>query len=163
MEDKDRTPQSLVLETPRIEEQLLPSALIWVVDDEKVVGDIAERSLRVIGKYRNVSYFPDSEQALARFNESVGENKTPDLIISDFSMPGLNGGQMLEKIKEIADSSESIRCPAFLLMSGDPSVIKPETLKELGIPEVISKPFNIREFSAIVRQRIEQHFEEFRG
>ena len=56
---------------------------------------MTKRALEVMGKYQNVSYFPDSEQALVKFKESVEVNKTPDLIISDFNMPGLNGDQML--------------------------------------------------------------------
>jgi CheY-like chemotaxis protein len=63
-----------------------------VVDDEEAVGYVFERYLAIKG-YR-VSVALDGPQALERF-----EADTPDLVITDYKMPGMNGDELLRRLR----------------------------------------------------------------
>jgi CheY-like chemotaxis protein len=67
---------------------------ILVVDDEEAVGYVFERYLAIKG-YR-VSVATSGGQALAAF-----EADRPDLVITDYKMPGMNGDELLRRLRAI--------------------------------------------------------------
>ena len=71
------------------------SGKIVIVDDEKIVTSAFKTLLRVEG-FSDVNCFNNPEEAV----EFLKTN-TPDIIISDFLMPQMNGLEFLTKAKEL--------------------------------------------------------------
>ena len=80
--------------------------VIFVVDDEEVIADTLCAILRISGYDARAFY--DAESALT---ESADQQ--PDFVISDVSMPGMNGVEMAVQLKE-----QLPRC-RVLLFSGN--------------------------------------------
>mgnify|MGYP004466848343 FL=1 len=74
---------------------IMKSAQIILVDDEKMVTSAFRTLLRVEG-YTNVNCFNNPEEAL-----NFLKTNTPDIIVSDFLMPEMNGLEFLTKAKEL--------------------------------------------------------------
>lgn len=71
----------------------LPSTKILIVDDEKLQRDSWERALRLEGY--SVSTAPGAEEALKKCDEH-----SFDLVILDFIMPGMDGLELLQRIRK---------------------------------------------------------------
>ena len=67
---------------------------ILVVDDEEAVGYVFERYLAIKG-YR-VSVAHSGEQALECYRADK-----PDLVVTDYKMPGMNGADLLLRLRAI--------------------------------------------------------------
>jgi two-component system chemotaxis response regulator CheY len=63
-----------------------------VVDDEEAIGYVFERYLAIKG-YR-VSVVQSGAQALEVFGADA-----PDLVITDYKMPGMNGDELLRRLR----------------------------------------------------------------
>ena len=140
-------------------EQLLASALIWVVDDEPTIVNLAKRILESekFGGYKQVAIFSDSQEALEKFAKASQENKVPDLVISDWKMPGLKGDEMYQEMQKAAITSGR-QVPVFLLMTGYSEDIEAEVLERAGISQVVAKPFTPVQIREIVKQALQRHF-----
>ena len=68
---------------------------IVVVDDEKIVTSAFSTLLKVEG-FSDTHFFNNPKDAI----EFLKEN-TPDLVISDFLMPEMNGLEFLTEVKKI--------------------------------------------------------------
>jgi CheY-like chemotaxis protein len=67
---------------------------ILVVDDEEAVGYVFERYLSIKGYRVSVAYSgPDALKAFAA--------DTPDLVITDYKMPGMNGDELLRRLRDV--------------------------------------------------------------
>jgi DNA-binding NtrC family response regulator len=78
-------------------------ALIYVVDDEALIGEIVEAILLLEG-FR-VSLFRDPLQAWTAFCES---EEKPDVIVTDYVMKPLNGMELIQKCRSIHKTIRSI-------------------------------------------------------
>jgi len=100
---------------------------ILVVDDAQYVTKLVERTLEDAGFVVTVAN--DGNSALAMLAE-----KEPDLVLLDIRMPGLDGFQVLERIRE------SSNVLVFML-----TAVRGETAVEhslgLGADDYIEKPF----------------------
>jgi len=76
---------------------------ILVVDDEQAVGYVFERYLAIKG-YR-VSVACNGQQALDAYGAD-----TPDLVITDYKMPGMNGAELLQRLRAM-----DARLPAVMI------------------------------------------------
>ncbi len=100
---------------------------IWLVDDEEDLLDIYSEKFESAG-FKTVS-FADPLEVLKKL-----DLYTPDLILSDFKMPQLNGLELLEKVRVKNQSLPFIMCSGFL---DKETVIKS---LELGLFAAIDKP-----------------------
>jgi DNA-binding NtrC family response regulator len=69
-------------------------ALIYIVDDEPLLSDLAEASLQPAEC--EVKQFQDPELALKTF---LAADPKPDLILSDYAMDKMNGLELIQKCK----------------------------------------------------------------
>lgn len=78
---------------------------ILIVDDEQAVGYVFERYLAIKGYRVSVAY--DGEQALQAFRAD-----RPDLVITDYKMPGMNGDELLRRLHAIAPALPAVMISA---------------------------------------------------
>ena len=68
-------------------------AKVWVVDDDSSIRWVLERALNQAGI--NNESFTDADKLLQRI-----QSDTPDVIISDIRMPGIDGLELLAQIND---------------------------------------------------------------
>ncbi len=118
-------------------------ARILIVDDEKLVRDIANRVLT--GDGHKVETVGTADEALKKI-----EGQKYDLILLDIKMPGMNGMELYERIQKI-DKSLARRV-AF--MTGD--IMGTDTEKFLSKAKVahIEKPFSAEQLSSEIKHAL---------
>jgi len=110
----------------------LAARRILVVDDQESIRDILRTALAEAGAI--VLEADGGETGLM-----VATNEFPDLILLDIAMPGMNGWQVLERLRS---TPETAQIPVVLeTSSGDfPSY---EQARRNGVAAFISKPFRL--------------------
>src|SRR2546426_3571046 len=71
------------------------AAVVYVVDDEPMVGDVVLAILKM-GGFQPV-FFEDPQAALKALSEA---NPKPDLLLTDFQMPQMTGRELIQKCKQ---------------------------------------------------------------
>ena len=106
---------------------------VIVVDDDMINLQVAGKILSSAGIHVTAL---KSGEALLEYLE--GDNKTPDLILLDVKMPGLNGYETLKKMR----NKESVvsRIPVIFLTADESAGAEKEGLS-LGAMDFIRKPF----------------------
>lgn len=100
---------------------------ILIVDDEEIIVRLLSISLRSDG-YETLSAY-GGEQGLEIF-----KSQSPDIVITDIKMPGMDGLELLKKIKEINTDSEVI------IVTGHGDIDSTITALQYGASDFINKP-----------------------
>jgi len=116
---------------------------ILVVDDERSMREMLSILLEREG-YEAVEA-KDGQEAWQLFEASVF-----DLVISDIQMPGINGIELLARIKKLAPEIPVLMITAFATAEQAVDAIK------LGAFHYFTKPFNNDEIRALVRNALEK-------
>lgn len=116
---------------------------IALIDDEINIAAAIQSILINLG-YR-VTAFTDSQQALSAIQSSPDEF---DLIITDYTMPGLTGLDVVKKLR-----SASILIPV-ILTSGFLGKNIEESAKEAGISQLLYKPANTYQLANSIRKAL---------
>ena len=113
---------------------------ILVADDSRVMRQIVSRTLRQAGfSGYEVIEACDGREALDRAREHK-----PDLVLSDWNMPEMNGIQFLRELR-----GGGVNVPfGFVTSEGTPEMRK--TAEEAGALFLISKPFTADTFREIL-------------
>jgi two-component system NtrC family response regulator len=114
---------------------------ILLIDDDASLRRVVEYNLQEAG-YR-VQSAAGGEEGLQQFAE-----ETPDLVITDMKMPGMDGMQLLKLIKERSPETLVIMITAFGAVD-----IAVEAMKA-GAYDYITKPFNRDELRLIVAKAL---------
>lgn len=110
---------------------------ILIVDDERQIVRMLRASLQSSGY--EVLTANDGVDALRQF-----ESARPDLIITDLAMPEMNGLELTQSIRSVAQT------PIIVLSVRDTDVMKVHALDE-GADDYLTKPFSMPELLARVR------------
>lgn len=111
---------------------------ILVVDDEKKIAQMIEDYLSAVGFI--VETAEDGRSALSFLEASP----PPDLMVLDVMMPGLDGFDVVRRVRDISD------LPIILLTARAAESDKLIGL-ELGADDYITKPFSMKELAARIR------------
>jgi DNA-binding response OmpR family regulator len=103
-----------------------------IIDDEKDFLDIIAERIRARGM--DVSTTTSAEDAI-----HMVEEKSYDVIIMDFMMPGMNGFQTLKAIKEKKPEVQ------IILLTGNVLEENRIEAKKLGALDVIEKPPDLKD------------------
>jgi DNA-binding response OmpR family regulator len=116
---------------------------ILVVDDEPDVRNLAKMILERAG-YQIVTASNGVE------GEEMAESEKPDLIILDVVMPGKNG---LEVCQTLKNRSETRHIP-IIIFSASGSRSRRDTALEAGANDFLQKPFTIKGLTDIVGKHL---------
>ncbi len=118
---------------------------IVAVDDEKMVTSALKTLFKIEG-YSDINLFNSTKEAL----EFLADNK-PDLIISDFIMPEMNGLEFLREAKKLYPEVSMILLTGY---ADKENAIK--AINEVGLYKYIEKPWDNDDLLMNVRNGIER-------
>jgi two-component system KDP operon response regulator KdpE len=113
---------------------------ILIVDDERQITRVLSRGLATRGY--DVHVAADGEAALQTFTDWQ-----PDLIITDLSMPNMNGLELCRRLRGFSD------VPIIVLSVKGEERAKVEAL-DAGADDYVTKPFGIDELLARIRANL---------
>ena len=122
--------------------------LIFHVDDDEDILDMARMSLEMVGNFRvEQSNLPI--KALERITQFQ-----PDLLLLDVMMPDLDGPQLYQEIKKIP-GYESL---PVVFMTAKAQALQSKQLEGDGVLGVVAKPFDPMELPQQISQLWSQSF-----
>jgi DNA-binding response OmpR family regulator len=116
---------------------------VLVVEDEPDLRRLVMRELEAAGY--EVSYAADGGAALQRVAAT-----SPDLVILDWMLPGLDGLEVLRRLRQTSS------VPVLMLTARAEEVDRVVGL-EVGADDYLTKPFGMRELVARVRALLRRH------
>jgi DNA-binding response OmpR family regulator len=122
---------------------LTQQAKILVVEDEPLTRDVLQAALE---KDYLVIFASDGNKG---YEAAIKE--LPDLIISDYMMPVMDGMQLLQKLR----TTEELKRTPFLFLTAKSRIEDKIEGLEQGASEYLSKPFSIRELQLRVSRLVE--------
>ncbi|MDZ4121940.1 MAG: response regulator [Candidatus Cloacimonadaceae bacterium] len=118
---------------------------IMFIDDEPMLVNVFRQGLMKLG-YK-VEGFTDPRRALDYFTKNSAD---VDIVVTDTTMPFMNGIDLSEKILAIKPGIPIIICTGFttLISAGEAT--------KKGIRDFVMKPFKIREIASRIRDILEE-------
>lgn len=117
--------------------------MILIVEDDLGVGEGVRRTLNLEGFSTHLS--SDALQALEWM-----ETHTPDLILADITMPGMNGYQFYQRIRQNPDW---VWIP-FMFLTARTDIEDIRYGKEMGVDDYLTKPINPQDLVSAVRGKL---------
>jgi DNA-binding NarL/FixJ family response regulator len=118
---------------------------ILVVDDDATLRKILQNSLEQRGY--QVTAVSSAQDGLARFNQDV-----PDIIVSDVSMPGMDGFEFCRQLR----SQPSGKLIPFIFLSAKNELNDRVQGHTIGADSYLTKPFEMKELLANIEALIER-------
>ncbi len=120
---------------------------IVVVDDEKIVTSAFKTLLKVEG-FSDAHFFNNPEEAV----EFLKSN-TPDLVISDFLMPQMNGLEFLSEVNKMYPEVSKILLTGY---ADKENAIR--AINEIGLYRYIEKPWDNADLMINIKSGIERSY-----
>jgi len=120
---------------------------ILVVEDDKTIGIGIVAALE--HERFDVQHVTTAEQAL-----DAVRTRTPDLMICDIMLPGMDGLQLMRRVKQDYDN-----LPVIMLTAKGDEIDRVMGL-EMGADDYVTKPFSAREVIARVKARLRERSAE---
>jgi DNA-binding NtrC family response regulator len=118
-------------------------ARILVAEDESNLRLVLQKELQRMG--HDVRVAPDGEAALKLLEES-----NVDVLLSDISMPNMDGMELLRRVHQRPNP------PEVIMLTGHATVESAIEAMKLGAYDYLSKPYRIAELDALVKQAAEK-------
>jgi len=115
---------------------------IMVIDDEKIVGDMAKLSLQADGYA--VETFLNGETALARLKD-----QSFDVVVTDYKMKGIDGMEVLRTVKKQYPRTKVIMITAFANLDAAIEALRGD------VHDFFPKPVKINELKASIKRALE--------
>ncbi|NKI75069.1 nitrogen regulation protein NR(I) [Dickeya sp. CFBP 2040] len=121
--------------------------IVWIVDDDSSIRWVLERALTGAGL--TCATFDNGTQALNALT-----TQTPDVLLSDIRMPGMDGLALLQQIKQ--------RHPMLpvIIMTAHSDLDAAVSAYQQGAFDYLPKPFDIDEAVALVERAISHYMEQ---
>ncbi len=121
---------------------------IWVIDDDHSIRWVLEKALA--REAMGVSAFDSGNAAL----KALEHGEPPDAIVADIRMPGINGLELLSRLRERAPEVPVI------IMTAHSDLDSAVSAYQGGAFEYLPKPFDVDEAVALVRRACEARREQ---
>lgn len=115
--------------------------VILVVDDDVPILLLMRNLLREFG-------FAPVTAASGPEAVEEARRRTPDLILLDRNMPGMNGDETLRELRAIGELADV----PILILSGEP--IDPPEIERLGATGAVLKPFDVPQLVETIRRYV---------
>jgi serine/threonine-protein kinase len=145
----ERTPSAIRLREELLSarnEAKLPTAMqqrVIVVDDDPAIHSWYERVIDEALPLSEIECFTDGQAALAAI-----EAETPDLVLTDLTMPGLDGFELTAQVKGTPASAEV----PVIICTGRGGAPDWKRLQQLGANGFLVKPIDSESLVALVRK-----------
>jgi len=116
---------------------------IMVIDDEKIVGDMAKLSLEQEGY--QVETFLNAEPALKRMQEEKF-----DVVVTDYKMKGIDGMEVLRTVKDRYPATQVIMITAFANLDAAIEALRRD------VHDFFPKPVKIKELKASIKRALDK-------
>jgi DNA-binding NtrC family response regulator len=120
-----------------------PRARLLVIDDERNAADALGALLRDDGYEASVAY--DGEAALRLL-----EGQEPDLVLTDLRLPGMDGLELLGRIRQMHPATMVILMTAYGTVKNAVQAMK------LGAEDYLNKPVDVEELELVVGRALEK-------
>jgi DNA-binding NtrC family response regulator len=114
---------------------------VMIIDDEKIVGDMARMSLEQDGYA--VETFLSAEPALARLKEEKF-----DVVVTDLKMKGIDGMEVLRTVKGSYPETKVIMITAFANLDAAIEALRAD------VHDFFPKPVKIKELKASIQRAL---------
>jgi len=114
---------------------------IMVIDDEKIVGDMAKMTLQQEGY--EVETFLNAAPALERLKEEKF-----DVVITDYKMKGIDGMEVLKTVKSLYPETKVIMITAFANLDAAIEALRSD------VHDFFPKPVKIKELKASIQRAL---------
>lgn len=116
---------------------------IMVIDDEKIVCDMAKMSLEQEGY--EVETFLNAEPALKRLEE-----QKCDIVVTDYKMKGIDGMEVLRTVRRLYPATKVIMITAFANLDAAIEALRSD------VHDFFPKPVKIKELKASIQRALEE-------
>ncbi len=120
---------------------------VLFVDDEESIAQLGSRMLRDLGY--NVTVETSS---LAAFDLFTSQADSFDVVISDFTMPKMTGGEFIGKLRAVRPD-----IPAILISGFHDESIAIEPAGGIDLVERVRKPFTRSDLALAIRRALDRH------
>jgi DNA-binding NtrC family response regulator len=120
-----------------------PKARIVVIDDEVNAAAALETLLREDG-------YDVAQANEARTGLALVEKTDPDIVLTDLRMPGMDGLELLAKVKELRPDT------MVILMTAYGTVKTAVRAMKLGAEDYLPKPIDVEELEVILQRTLEK-------
>jgi two-component system cell cycle response regulator DivK len=112
-----------------------------------------EKNMKLVRDVLQVKGYATLEAGSAEDGIALAREHTPDLVLMDIQLPGMNGIDALKVLRaETATAAIPVIAVTASVMQQDRNLIT-----EAGFDGYIAKPINLREFLDAVRAMLEKH------
>ncbi len=137
-------PEQAISEPTSSPESRGDSQRILFVDDDPHILDMSEQLLQLMGYEVSLASTPEKALDFIR-----NPDERVDLVITDMTMPEMNGIELAQEIKKIHPELPIILC------SGYTDIIEEDKAADFGISAVMTKPISKNELSKTIRRLME--------
>jgi DNA-binding NtrC family response regulator len=116
---------------------------IMVIDDEKIVGEMAKISLEAEGY--EVETFLDAAPALERLRQQRFE-----VVVTDYKMKGIDGMEVLRTVRSLYPGTQVIMITAFANLDAAIEALRRD------VHDFFPKPVKIKELKASIRRALQK-------
>ena len=117
-----------------------------IIDDEESICETLELFLSNMGFFEDIVISMDGNEALKKLT-----NQNYSIILLDLNMPGIDGFQVINKLKEEHKADETF-IQRVIIVSGGLGIDNIEKAKALGVKHFLAKPFDQKEFRSKVQK-----------
>jgi|GEM_PF-2097012 len=133
--------ETQLTEKPNKQEETRKKIVLYVEDDR--VNKVLMQSI--------LDYYPNLTMMTAENAEDgleIAQTQTPDLILMDIQMPGMDGFEAMQRLKEMKETSHI----PVIAVTAEAMVEDLVKGKEVGFLEYVTKPIQVGKFKKLIEQ-----------
>jgi len=124
---------------------------VVIIDDDELSGVINELLIKKYNCVEKILVFDDPHDAIDYFaalkNKAYSENVIfPELVLTDFNMPGMNGFEVIQSLRNLNLPQEVSYC----ILSASIDRMEPAVLQKHHVLRQLIKPLEKKEFTEVL-------------